>query len=122
MFMAFLLGTEVPTDTLDTDGKTIEHRGDTAGAPIFDLAEIDDDPTHGQVDYEDDSDGERIPLFVRADITAPGESERKPRDEDRPMMNVMGIIGGCNAPHGNELVELLRVREPRVKVDFTIHV
>lgn len=120
MFMALLLGTEVPTDTLDTDGKKmVERRDDTAGAPIFDLAEIDDDPT--RVDYERDADGDLIPLFVRADITAPDESDAKPtRRTDRPMMWT-GLLGGCSSPEGARAeLELRRVREPTTAIHYSV--
>ncbi len=114
MFMALLLGTVIPTDTLDADGpKKCE---DVVGPPIFDLAEIDG-PVYDGGDF-DDNDGE--PLFVRADITAPDERERKPRDEDRPVMWA-GIIGGMS-PLEDALEDrrLRTVREPTTAIPIYV--
>lgn len=107
MFMALLLG-QGPTKTTDTD--------DTAGAPILDLSELDG-PVRDHGDLDDDGE----PLFVRgADITAPDQRERKPRDEDRPMMWA-GIIGGMS-PLEDALEDrrLRTVREPTTAIPIYV--
>lgn len=68
---------------------------------------------HGPGKTTDTDDTAGAPIFSGTGITAPDESDTKPPPlRERPMMNAMGIIGGCAPSSPNHLVELLRVREP----------
>lgn len=71
---------------------------DTVGPPIFDIA-------YNLLNEE-----------IERPLLAPpaGQQELRLPANDPEAMEAMGIVGGCNAPHGDELIELVRVYDPNV--------